>query len=218
VKTLRVLLVDDHELVRMGLRTLLEGIEGITVVAEAGSGAAAIEYAGSYQPDVVIMDIRMPGINGIEACQAITSQWPDIQVIVLTSFADDQLIGDAIQAGAVGYVLKQVGSDELVRALDAVRHDAALLDPSVTRRVLALMRQKERPQVDPFGDLTDREIEVLRELASGKNNVQIAESLFLSEKTVRNHISIVLNKLGVNNRVEAATLAVHHQIETYRRE
>lgn len=217
MKALTVLLVDDHELVRMGLRTLLDGIEGVEVMAEAGSAAEAIDQTERYHPDVVIMDIRMPGMDGIEACRVITSRWPDVQVIMLTSYADDQLIGDAIQAGAIGYVLKQVSSDELVRALDAVRQGAALLDPSVTRRVLALMRQKNQVPEDPFRELTEREIAILQELARGRSNIQIAETLFLSEKTVRNHVSVILGKLGVSNRVEAATLAVQHDIQAYSR-
>ncbi|MEO8391921.1 MAG: response regulator transcription factor, partial [Chloroflexota bacterium] len=169
------------------------------------------------QPEVVIMDIRMPpGDSGIEACRTIVARWPQIQVIMLTSFASDELIADAIQAGAVGYVLKQVGTGELVRALDAVRQGAALLDPGVTRRVLAMMRQQGGNQPDPFKELTTRELDVLRLLAEGKNNAEIAEALVLSDKTVRNHISIILDKLQVSNRVEAATYAVNHDIRNYR--
>jgi two-component system, NarL family, response regulator DevR len=217
MNNLRILLVDDHELVRMGLHTLLDGIDGVQVIGEAGSANEAFTIVEAQQPDVVIMDIRMPNTDGIEATRTITTRWPKIQVIMLTSFADDELIARAIQAGAVGYVLKQVGSNELLRALEAVRHGAALLDPSVTRRVLAMMRQKPETPEDAFEQLTEREITVLRELANGKSNNQIADALYLSEKTVRNQVSIILDKLHLNNRVEAATFAVQHSIQSYKR-
>jgi len=214
---LKLMLVDDHEVVRMGLRMLLEQTSGVSIVAEAGSGDEAIRLCGLHQPDVVIMDIRMPpGSSGIDACRTIVERWPQTQVIMLTSFANDELIADAIKAGAVGYVLKQVGTGELVRALEAVRQGAALLDPGVTRRVLAMMRQQGENKPDPFKDLTERELDVLRLLAEGKSNAEIAEGLVLSDKTVRNHISVILDKLHVSNRVEAATYAVGHDIRNYR--
>jgi two-component system response regulator DevR len=214
---LNLVLVDDHEVVRMGLRMLLEQVADVKIVAEAGSAEEAICACERHQPNVVIMDIRMPpGGSGIDACRAICQRWPQIQVIMLTSFATDELIADAITAGAVGYVLKQVGTGELVNALNAVRQGAALLDPAVTRRVLAMMRQQGENKPDPFKDLTERELDVLRLLAEGKANTDIAASLFLSDKTVRNHISIILDKLQVSNRVEAATYAVAHNIRSYR--
>ncbi len=216
--TLRIVLVDDHEVVRLGLRTVLEDLEGIEVVAEAGSGEAAIAACEHYEPDVVIMDIRMPGKSGIQACKTIVERWPHTQVIMLTSYANDELIVEAIQAGAVGYVLKQVGTAELIRALEAVRQGAASLDPSITQRVLAMMRQRTEPTPDPFHELTEREIDILRLLATGKSNLEIAKALSLSEKTVRNHVSIILSKLHLNNRVEAATFAVQHDLQAYRRE
>jgi two-component system, NarL family, response regulator DevR len=216
MNTLRLLVVDDHEVVRMGLRTLLEDMADVEVVGEAGSAEEAIAACERQQPNVVIMDIRMGGrTSGIDACQAITRRWPDIQVIMLTSYADDELIAQAIQAGAVGYVLKQVGTGELSRALDAVRVGAASLDPAVTRRVLAMMRQKGEQVADPFAALTEREVDVLRLLSEGKNNAQIAEHLVLSDKTVRNHISSILSKLHLDNRVEAATFAVQRGIHNY---
>lgn len=214
---LRILLVDDHEVVRLGLRTVLEDLADTEVVAEAGSGEAAVTACAQYRPDVVIMDIRMPGNGGILACQTITGRWPNIQVIMLTSYANDELIADAIQAGAVGYVLKQVGTSELIRALDAVRQGAAALDPAVTRRVLAMMRQRSEPTLDPFRELTDREVDILRLVAAGQSNGQIADTLSLSEKTVRNHVSIILSKLHLNNRVEAATFAVQNNLSSYQR-
>jgi DNA-binding NarL/FixJ family response regulator len=215
---LRLLLVDDHQVVRMGLKLLLEDMQDIKVVAEAGSAAEAIAACEQYQPDVVIMDIRLPGQSGIDACRIITERWPNTQVIMLTSYANDDLIADAIRAGAVGYVLKQVGTDELKRALEAIRQGQALLDPTITRRVLAIMRQQSGQVRDPFGELTNREVAVLRLLAQGKSNNDIAADLVLSEKTVRNHVSSILSKLNVENRVEAATLAVSHSIQNYQRE
>ncbi len=217
MKNLRILLVDDHEVVRMGLRTLLEDVADVEVMAEAGSAEEAVTACERYQPNVVVMDIRMPGNSGITACRTITERWPAIQVIMLTSYANDDLIADAIHAGAVGYVLKQGGTGELMRALDAVRQGAALLDPAVTRRVLAMMCRHIDQAPDPFAALTERELSVLRLLAEGKNNAQIAQELVLSDKTVRNHISIILDKLNLSNRVEAATYAVQNDIRNYRR-
>ena len=217
MKHLNLMLVDDHEVVRMGLRMLLEQVADVNIVAEAGSAEEAIRLCGIHHPDVVIMDIRMPpGSTGIEACRTITKHWPETQVIMLTSFANDELVADAILAGAVGYVLKQVGTGELIRALDAVRQGAALLDPSVTRRVLAMMRQQGDTKPDPFKELTERELDVLRLLAEGKSNAEIAKLLVLSDKTVRNHISVIFAKLHMENRVEAATYAVEHDIRNYR--
>jgi DNA-binding NarL/FixJ family response regulator len=217
MKHLKLMLVDDHEVVRMGLRMLLEQVADVEIVAEAGSAEEAIRLCAIHQPDVVIMDIRMPpGSSGIDACRTIVNHWPETQVIMLTSFANDELIADAIRAGAAGYVLKQVGTGELIRAIDAMREGAALLDPSVTRRVLAMMRQHGENQPDPFKELTEREVDVLRLVAEGKSNSEIAAALVLSDKTVRNHISVILAKLHVSNRVEAATYAVEHDIRNYR--
>jgi two-component system response regulator DevR len=213
---LNLLLVDDHEVVRMGLRMLLEQVPDVKIVAEAGSAEEAIHACERHQPNVVIMDIRMPpGSSGIDACRTIVQRLPQTQVIMLTSFANDELIADAITAGAVGYVLKQVGTGELINALNAVRQGAALLDPAVTRRVLAMLRQRGENKPNPFKGLTERELDVLRLLAEGKTNADIAQILFLSDKTVRNHVSIILDKLQVSNRVEAATYAVAHDIRSY---
>jgi len=214
MKTLRVLLVDDHELVRMGLRFALDDIEAVRLVGEAGSADEAIAQCRVLQPDVVIMDIKMPGKSGIEACREIVTQWPTTNVIMLTSFVDDNLIVSAIQAGAVGYVLKGVSTHELVRALHAVREGTALLDPAVTRRVLAIMRQPG-PKGNPFAELTRREREVLWYMAQGKSNTEMAQAFVLSEKTIRNHVSTILAKLDVSNRVEAAMYAVQHHIQDY---
>lgn len=214
MNTIRLVLVDDHEVVRLGLMTLLEDLPWIRVVAEAGNTAEAIQAVATHRPDVVVMDIRMPGESGIDACREITRRWPETKVVILTSFGDDELIFRAIQAGASGYVLKQVGNQALMNALDAVRQGEALLDPVVTQRVLAWVRQSEADRrVVAFKDLSEREIEILAEVAKGKSNPEIATVLSLAEKTVRNHVSTILNKLGLTNRIEAAAYAIRHNIE-----
>lgn len=216
MNTVRVVVVDDHEVVRMGLRLALEDVDYVSIIGEAASSQEALAVCKTQRPDIVIMDIRMPDGSGIDACREIMAALPETRVIMLTSFADDDLIADAIQAGAVGYVLKRGGTAELLQALEAVRQGAALLDPDVTRRVLAMMRRKDK-NTNPFRDLTGREREVLSLLTQGKTNAEIAEAFVLSEKTVRNHVSSILDKLGLANRVEAATFAVQHRLQDYLR-
>lgn len=211
-----VVLVDDHEVVRLGLRTLLEDLPWVRVVAEAGTAVEALRTTQRHHPDVVVMDIRMPGDSGIDACRQITNQFPDVRVIMLTSYTDDDLIFKALQAGASGYVLKQVGNKPLIDALDAVRRGNALLDPTVTQQVIDRVRQSEQDrQATAFRVLSEREMEVLAEVAKGKSNGEIAQVLGLSEKTVRNHVSSILSKLDLSNRIEAATFAVRHDIERH---
>ena len=213
---LRVILVDDHEVVRLGLRTLLDELSWVQVVAEAGSAEEALLVVDRHRPDVVVLDIRMPGESGLIASEQITRRWPETKVIFLTSYADDDLIVRAIQAGASGYVLKQVGNRKLIDALDAVRQGDALLDPVVTQRLITRVRQSEtKLQATAFKDLSAREMEVLAQVAQGKSNGQIAMVLSLSEKTVRNHVSAILAKLHLSNRVEAATYAVRNDIERH---
>lgn len=212
----RVLIVDDHEIVRLGLKTLLGDIPWIEVADEVGTANEAVRAVAAHLPDVIVMDVRMPGESGIDACQEIVSRWPQMKVIMLTSFEDDALIFKALQAGASGYVLKQVGNQPLIDALDAVRRGAALLDPSVTMRLIEHIRQHENErQAAAFRGLSHREMIILAEVALGKSNNQIADTLTLSEKTVRNHVSAILAKLGVSNRIEAATYAVRHNIERH---
>jgi DNA-binding NarL/FixJ family response regulator len=209
----RVLLVDDHEVVRLGLMTLINDQPSMQVVGEAGTTAEAVRAVERLHPDVVLMDIRMPGEGGIEATQQIVARFPETQVVMLTSFADDELIVRAIRAGAVGYVLKQVGNEELLRAITAVARGEALLDPSTTARLLSRVREAERKaDEDAFRDLSDREMDVLAELARGKTNAEIGRVLNLSEKTVRNYVSTILEKLHLTNRVELATYAVEHHL------
>lgn len=213
---LNVVLIDDHEVVRLGLITLLEDVPWVTVVAEGGTAAAAIDAVAHHRPDVVILDIRMPGESGLDACRTITSEFPETRVIILTSYADDELIFRAIRAGASGYVLKQVGNDPLLKALEAVRRGDALLDPVTTQRVLARVRDTQRQRrAAAFNDLTDREVEVLAQLAKGMSNGDIAAVLNISQKTVRNHVSAILSKLGVSNRIEAATYAIRHNVDRH---
>ncbi len=212
-RTLRIVLADDHDVVRLGLKMVLEQDEANRVVAEAATAEAALQACEAHQPDVVILDIRMPpGASGLEACRTIVARWPETQVIMLTSYADDAVIADAVEAGAVGYLLKAGDPRELIRALDAVREGASVLDPTVTRRVLALLRGRSKATPDPLGVLTTREREILALVAEGRSNADIAERLVLSEKTVRNHLSGVFEKLGVSNRIEAAALAARHRL------
>jgi len=209
----RVLLVDDHEVVRLGLMTLINDQPNLQVVGEAGTTAEAVRAVERLHPDVVLMDIRMPGEGGIEATQQIVARFPETKVVMLTSFADDELIVRAIRAGAAGYVLKQVGNEELLRAITAVARGEALLDPSTTARLLSRVREAERKaDEDAFRDLSDREMDVLAELAQGKTNAEIGRVLNLSEKTVRNYVSTILEKLHLTNRVELATYAVEHHL------
>jgi two-component system response regulator DevR len=210
---LKVVLVDDHEVVRLGLISLLEDLDWVDIVGEAGSRSEAIAAVEKHTPNVVVMDIRMPGGSGLDACREITTRWPETKVIMLTSYADDELIFRALQVGASGYVLKQVGNRSLVEALEAVRRGDALLDPVTTQRVIARVREAERAkQAAAFRDLTDREMAVLAQVAEGKSNGDIAQVLSISEKTVRNHVSTILSKLGLSNRIEAATYAVRNDI------
>jgi two-component system response regulator DevR len=214
--TLRIIIVDDHEVVRLGLRTLLERQPNFTVVDEAATAKEAVEKTLQVKPDVVVMDIRLPGGSGIEACRQITAQMPETKVIMLTSYAEDEMLFDAISAGACGYVLKQIGSDDLIRAVEAVGEGEALLDPTLTQRVFDRVREAARKeQEQAFAGLTDQEMRVLAQVAEGKTNREIAEVLFLGEGTVRNYVSSVLSKLNLTNRAEAAAYAVRHNLDEF---
>lgn len=216
MNTLRILLVDDHEVVRLGLKALLSRYPHFQVVAEAGSAEEALARAAQFRPDVVVMDIRLPGKSGIEATREISQAMPEIEVIVLTSYAEDELLFDAIRAGASGYVLKQIGSDDLIRALEAVGRGEALLDPKVTRRVFNRVRDAERQaESSAFAELTEQELRVLALVAEGRTNKEIARDLHLSNGTVRNYVSSLMHKLNVGNRAEAAAFAVQHHINDY---
>nr|HID13508.1 response regulator transcription factor [Anaerolineae bacterium] len=214
--TLRILIVDDHEVVRLGLRTLLEHQPNFTVVDEAATAKEAVQKTLLLRPDVVVMDIRLPGGSGIDACRKIVEQTPETKVIMLTSYAEDEMLFDAIAAGACGYVLKQIGSDDLIRAVEAVGRGEALLDPALTQRVFARVREAARKeQEQAFAGLTDQEMRVLARVAEGKTNREIAEALFLGEGTVRNYVSSILSKLNLTNRAEAAAYAVEHNLKDF---
>jgi len=213
MKKTRILLVDDHDIVRLGLTTLLNDQPDMEVIGEASTAAEAVKAAENLRPDVVLMDIRLPGEGGIAAAGQVTLRVPTSKVVMLTSFADDELVVRAIRAGAVGYVLKQVGNEELLRAIRAAARGEALLDSSTTARLLSRVREVERKaDEDAFRDLSDREMDVLIHLAKGKTNAEIGELLNLSEKTVGNYVSNMFEKLHVNNRVELAAYAYEHHL------
>jgi two-component system, NarL family, response regulator DevR len=215
-KHLRIIIVDDHEVVRLGLRALLERHPSFSVVDEAGTAKEAVQKVLQHRPEVVVMDIRLPGGNGIEACREIAAQAPDTKVIMLTSFAEDEMLFEAIAAGAAGYVLKQIGGDDLVRAIESVGRGEALLDPVLTQRVFTRVREAQRKdEQSAFNQLTDQEMRVLGLVAEGKTNREIAQALFLGEGTVRNYVSSILSKLSLTNRAEAAAYAVQHNIRAY---
>jgi DNA-binding NarL/FixJ family response regulator len=209
----RILLVDDHAIVRLGLMTLLNDQPDMQVVAEASTAGEGVQAVETARPDVVLMDIRLPGEGGIEATRQVTARFPDTKVVMLTSFADDDLIVRAISAGAVGYVLKQVGNEELLRAIRAAAQGQALLDPSTTAKLLSRVREFDRKSdEDAFRDLSDREMDVLTHVARGKTNAEIGQLLNLSEKTVGNYIGTIFEKLHLKNRIELAIYAVEHHL------
>jgi two-component system response regulator DevR len=212
----RILLVDDHEVVRLGLRSLLDRHPQFEIIGEASSAREALEQVANNHPDVVVMDIRLPGTSGIEACEEITTRFPDTRVLMLTSYAEDEMLFSAIRAGASGYVLKQIGGEELVRALEAVARGEALLDPAVTQRVFQEVRRAvKEEEASAFAHLSQQEKHVLLLVSEGKTNREIAKALFLGEGTVRNYVSSILSKLGVSNRAEAAAYAVEHSLREY---
>jgi len=212
----RILLVDDHEVVRLGLKSLLERHSQFDIIGEASNAREAMEMVNNYHPDVVVMDIRLPGTSGIEACEEITSRYPDTKVIILTSYAEDEMLFSAIRAGASGYMLKQIGGEDLIKALEAVGRGEAMMDPAVTQRVFQEVRRAvKEEEASAFAHLSQQEKHVLLLVSEGKTNREIAKALFLGEGTVRNYVSSILSKLGVNNRAEAAAYAVEHNLREY---
>ncbi len=204
---IRLLIVDDHVIVRKGLRALLAEIDDIEVIGEAGDGQQAVDLAESFQPDVILMDIIMPNMDGIEATRQITAHQPEARVLALTSFAADDKLFPAIKAGALGYLLKDSDPEELVRAIRQVHRGEPSLHPSIARKVLQELGQPS-PQPQTPDPLTEREVEVLRFVAKGLSNQAIADQLTIAEVTVRTHVSHILSKLHLANRVQATLYAL----------
>jgi len=204
-RPLRLLVVDDHEIVRQGLVALLDRRPGFEVVAQAGSVAESIDQARLHEPDIVVMDVRLPDGSGVEACRAIRAELPATRVIMLTSFPDDEAVLSAIVAGASGYLLKQIRARDLVAALQAVGRGESLLDPAVTERVLDRVRRiASGESSDELSVLTPQERKILMLVAEGKTNKEIAADVFLSDKTVKNYVSSILSKLNLERRAQAA--------------
>ncbi len=202
--TIRVFLLDDHEVVRRGLRDLLEAEDGFVVVGEAGTAEEAYGRIPATTPDVAVLDVRLPDGDGIEVCRDIRSRHPEIQCLILTSFADDEALLSAIMAGAAGYLLKQVKGTDLVGGIRRVGSGESLLDPALTERVLERLRS---PEDDELASLTTQERRILDLIAEGLTNRQIGERMYLAEKTVKNYVSNLLSKLGMSRRTEAAVYA-----------
>lgn len=202
-----VILVDDHSMVRMGLKTYFSTLSDIQVVAEASNGQEALELVNRHVPDVVLMDLLMPGMDGVEATRLVKKSSPRTQVIVLTSYHDDEHIFPAIRAGALSYVLKDIDPDELADAIRRAYAGEAVLNPRVAARLVKEMHGARQDNTNPFTELTDRELDVLRLIAAGQNNQAIAASLVISEKTVKSHITNILNKLHLADRTQAAVYA-----------
>jgi DNA-binding NarL/FixJ family response regulator len=202
------MIVDDQKLMRQGLKTLLELEGGFEIVAEAGDGQAALDAYAELQPDVALMDIRMPGMDGVEATRRLRQQWPDARVIILTTFNDDEYVFEALRVGALGYLLKDLSGQELANAVRTVAGGGALIDPSVARKVVAefaRLTPPARPMNDGLPDpLTERELDVLRCLAQGLSNREIGNKLSLTEGTVKNYVTNVLQKIGARDRTQAA--------------
>ncbi|MET9873784.1 response regulator transcription factor [Actinacidiphila glaucinigra] len=211
---IRVFLVDDHEVVRRGLHDLLDAEPDIEVAGEAGTVDHALARAPALRPDVAILDVRLPDGDGIGVCRELRSRMPGLACLMLTSFDDDDALLDAIMAGAAGYVLKQIKGSDLVSAVRTVASGQSMLDPATTARLMNSLREQEQPpepQDEALAGLTPREREILELIGEGLTNRQIGERLFLSEKTVKNHISRMLGKLGVERRIQAAVLATQHR-------
>jgi len=204
---IRVFLLDDHEIVRRGVRELLEAEEDIEVVGEAGTAESALARIPALRPDVAVLDVRLPDGNGVSVCREIRSRLPEIACLMLTSFGDDEALFDAIMAGAAGYVLKQIRGIDLVGAVRAVAGGGSLLDPEAASRVMKRMREQAE-KADPLAGLTQQERRILELIGEGLTNRQIGERMFLAEKTVKNYVSALFAKLGMERRTQAAAYAV----------
>jgi two-component system response regulator DevR len=213
-RPLRLLVVDDHEVVRQGLVSLLDRREHFQVVAEAGTAAEAVEMARKFEPDLVVMDVRLPDGSGIEACREIRAEFPATRVVILTSYPDEEAVLSAIIAGASGYLLKQIRSRDLVSALESVGRGESLLDPAVTEKVLDRVRRiATGTYTDEMAQLTQQEQKILLLVAEGKTNKEIAQEVFLSDKTVKNYVSSILSKLNLERRAQAAAFVARHRLK-----
>lgn len=205
-RKLRVMLVDDSELVRVGLRSVLEGTEDIEVVAEAFSIVSALTVASEAQPDVVLLDLRLPDGMGFDACRRLLRQQPALRILVLTSMDDEKLVDEAIRAGAHGYLLKEINAQSLIRSIHDVAAGKSILDPTVTARVLQLVKDNSSGNESALNLLSPQETRVLALIAEGRTNKEVAQELGLAEKTVKNYLSTVFEKLHVTRRSQAAVL------------
>jgi len=211
MKAIRVLIVDDHEIVREGLQTLLSEEADFEIVGMTGNGAEAVTLAEARKPDVIVMDLVMPGLDGIEATRRIVASNPEARVLVLTTFADDQRVREAIQAGATGYLLKDVLKPDLLRALRDAAIGRPSLHPEVQQQLMrAIAGKTSAPQAPAHAALTEREVGILRLIAEGRSNKEIAAALYLTEGTIKGYVSTIFDKLGVEDRTQAALYAVKH--------
>lgn len=210
-ESVRIFLLDDHEIVRHGIRDLLEAQDDLTVVGEAGTAGEALELIPALLPDVAVLDARLPDGSGIEVCRDVRAAHPEVKVIILTSFDDDEALFSAIMAGAAGYALKQIRGNDLVEAVRHVAEGQSLLDPAVTAQVLDRIRNAPAPK-DPLAELTSQERRILGLIGQGMTNRQIAGEMYLAEKTVKNYVSQLLSKLGLQRRTQAAVLAEKHRL------
>jgi two-component system, NarL family, response regulator DevR len=202
----RIMIVDDHEVVRLGMRAAFEAEPDLSVVGEASNGAEALAKMPVLDPQLILMDVRMEKMNGIEACREIKSRNPDVHILMITSYTDDDAVISSILAGASGYLLKHVSRTDLLRSIRLVASGKSLIDTNTAKQAM------ERLSQIPGSELTEREREVLTLIARGYTNKQIADTLFVSEKTARNHVSHILDKLGLSRRSEAAAFAVEHKL------
>jgi DNA-binding NarL/FixJ family response regulator len=205
-RQIKVFLLDDHEIVRRGVKEVLEAEPGITVVGEAGTAASALARIPALKPDVAVLDVRLPDGDGVSVCRDIRSKMPEVACLMLTSYGDDEALFDAIMAGAAGYVLKQIHGSDLVGAVRTVASGESMLDPEAASRVMQRMRE-QATRSDPLAGLTEQERRILELIGEGLTNRQIAERLFLAEKTVKNYVSALFAKLGMERRTQAAAYA-----------
>lgn len=213
MKTTKVLIVDDHAIVRGGIRTLIDGADDLTVVGEAATVEEAVTQTGLHDPNVVLMDVQLREGSGVDACRRIRERFPDVKVLMLTSFADDDALHGAILAGASGYILKRINPDELLAGIRTVAGGGSLLDPALVEKVFRRLRGEVVD--DPLvADLTEREHEVMALVAEGLSNREIAERMFLAEKTIKNYVSTLLTKLGMSRRTEVVAFAARRQSQS----